>query len=383
MAMVGGRDWAASQVNLAVGVEGGGSGRQAGSTFKPIVLAEAMTRRATASRRRTTAPAKIVLPKADNGADWEVNNYESANFGRINLLDATANSVNTVYAQLVVQVGADKVVDMAKRLGVKSDLQPHSSIALGTAERVGPRHGQRLPHLPGQGHAGRAPGDPQAHPGRLRAHRRPAEVATRVLDRAVADKVDFALQQVVMEGSGTAAALPAGPGLGQDRHHREVRRRLVRRLHPPAHHRGVDGLSRGPVHTAVRHPRREEGQRRVAAGADLQAVHDQGQPARPHAAQTRSPDLSGKSPAPVSSVATSGSGTSSGSSGSSSATTTTGPGRRRRPATTVKPSTATTVAEPVTVPTTQPAFTPPDGARHHGRAPAPTLRSPSPTIPRP
>ncbi|MBA2272961.1 MAG: transglycosylase domain-containing protein, partial [Actinobacteria bacterium] len=39
VAMVGGRDWSESQVNLALGVEGGGSGRQPGSSFKPIVAA--------------------------------------------------------------------------------------------------------------------------------------------------------------------------------------------------------------------------------------------------------------------------------------------------------------------------------------------------------
>ena len=39
-AMVGGRDWNASKVNLAVGRDGGGAGRQAGSTFKPFLLAE-------------------------------------------------------------------------------------------------------------------------------------------------------------------------------------------------------------------------------------------------------------------------------------------------------------------------------------------------------
>jgi len=38
--MVGGRDYATSQVNLAVGTAGGGSGRQAGSTFKPFLLSE-------------------------------------------------------------------------------------------------------------------------------------------------------------------------------------------------------------------------------------------------------------------------------------------------------------------------------------------------------
>src|SRR5206468_7673822 len=113
--------------------DGGGAGRQAGSTFKPFVLAEAASQ-GIDLESTLPGPAKIVLPKADNGADWEVNNYEGASYGKISLLTATANSVNTVYAQLVVQVGPDKVVDMAHRLGVTADLAPVASIALGTAD---------------------------------------------------------------------------------------------------------------------------------------------------------------------------------------------------------------------------------------------------------
>ncbi|HJV08607.1 MAG TPA: transglycosylase domain-containing protein, partial [Acidimicrobiales bacterium] len=133
VAMVGGRDWESSKVNLAVGTDGGGSGRQAGSTFKPIVLAEAM-RQEISLEATFPGPAKIVLPKADKGTDWEVNNYEGAAYGRISLLTATAQSVNTVYAQLVDTVKPQNVVDMAHKLGVKADLAPNASIALGTAD---------------------------------------------------------------------------------------------------------------------------------------------------------------------------------------------------------------------------------------------------------
>ncbi len=133
VAMVGGRNWETSKVNLAVGVDGGGSGRQAGSTFKPIALAEAMNQ-GISLEATFPGPAKLVLPKADNGADWEVNNYEGAAFGKISLLTATAQSVNTVYAQLVDTVKPANVVEMAKKLGVKSDLAPNASIALGTAD---------------------------------------------------------------------------------------------------------------------------------------------------------------------------------------------------------------------------------------------------------
>jgi penicillin-binding protein 1A len=206
VAMVGGKDWAQSQVNLAVGTDGGGAGRQAGSTFKPFVLAEAASQNIDLEST-LPGPAKIVLPKADNGQDWEVNNYEGASYGRISLLDATANSVNTVYAQLVVALGPQKVVDMAHRLGVTSDLNPVASIALGTGNVSVLEMADAYLTFQTKGM--------QVKPRVIRkitqndsvlVDDRP--VATRVLDRPIAEKVNYALQQVVMAGSGSGAAIP-------------------------------------------------------------------------------------------------------------------------------------------------------------------------------
>jgi penicillin-binding protein 1A len=206
VAMVGGRDWSASEVNLAVGTEGGGSGRQAGSTFKPFVLAEAMSQNIGLDTS-FPGPAKIVLPKADNGQDWEVNNFENASYGRISLLDATVSSVNTVYAQLVDAVGPQKVVDMARRMGVKSPLEPNASIALGTANVSVLEMADAYLTLQTKGM--------QVEPRVIRRITQGDSVlvddrpkATRVLDRAIAEKVNYALQEVVDEGSGTGAALP-------------------------------------------------------------------------------------------------------------------------------------------------------------------------------
>ncbi|MGI8810298.1 MAG: transglycosylase domain-containing protein, partial [Acidimicrobiales bacterium] len=131
VAMVGGKDWAASKVNLAAGEGFGGSGRQGGSTFKPFLLAETI-REGYSVESSFNGPAKVVFPKADNGKDWQVNNYENAAYGQVNLIDATVNSINTVYAQLVTVIGPQKVADMAHQLGVKSPLDPVVSITLGT-----------------------------------------------------------------------------------------------------------------------------------------------------------------------------------------------------------------------------------------------------------
>ncbi len=353
VAMVGGRDWASFQVNLAVGTDGGGSGRQAGSTFKPIVLAEAINQ-GISLEAPFPGPAKIVLPKADNGADWEVNNYENAAFGRISLLNATANSVNTVYAQLVVQVGPDKVVDMAHRLGVKANLNPNASIALGTADVSVLDMASTYLTFQAKGM--------HVEPRVIRKLTQNDSVliddkpkTTRVLDRAVADKVNYALQQVVDTGSGTAAALPQAQVWGKtgttDQYGDAWFVGYTRQLTTAVWMGYPDGQSKQllDIHSV-----------RKVNGGSLPAqifkrFMSKASPPDP-TPPDKVPDLSGKSPASVPSVTSPGSGSSS---SGSSTTTTTAPASDDPPATTVKPGPVVTLPEVITVPTTQPAFTPP------------------------
>ena len=132
-AMVGGRDYDVSNVNLAVGRDGGGRGRQPGSTFKPFLLAE-VVRRGYTVESAFPAPAEIVLPNADNGNDWPVRNYEGEAFGSMNLVDATRLSVNTVYAQAEIAIGPEGLMKSARDLGVRAPLKPVASLVLGTVE---------------------------------------------------------------------------------------------------------------------------------------------------------------------------------------------------------------------------------------------------------
>jgi penicillin-binding protein 1A len=211
VAMVGGRNFtdAADQyakVNLAVGRAGGGTGRQAGSTFKPFVLA-ALVKAGYTVQSTFPAPAEIVLPKADDGKDYPVANFEDADFGEsLNLIDATANSVNTVYVQAQQALGADKVVEVAKDAGIASDLEPNASLVLGTEEvsvlelasaystfadrgvHVEPRTILEVRRLDGT----------------ILLPERSAP-SRRVLDREDADVVNQVLRQVVERGSGTNA----------------------------------------------------------------------------------------------------------------------------------------------------------------------------------
>lgn len=132
-ALVSGNDFAESGINLVLGERGGGSNRQAGSTFKPIVLAEAI-RGGISLESRFAAPDRIELPGLDGGGTWVVRNYEEKDFGIVDLMEATAESVNTVYAQLIDEVGPESVVVLANELGVTAELQAFHSLALGAQE---------------------------------------------------------------------------------------------------------------------------------------------------------------------------------------------------------------------------------------------------------
>ncbi|HEX2048956.1 MAG TPA: transglycosylase domain-containing protein [Acidimicrobiales bacterium] len=372
VAMVGGKDWGVSKVNLAVGTDGGGSGRQAGSTFKPFVLAEAMAQ-GISLEQTFRGPAQIILPKADKGTDWEVNNYDGAHYGPISLLRATAESVNTVYAQLVTTVGPEKVVEMARRLGIKSELTPHASIALGTADVSVLEMAGAYLTLQSKGM--------QIEPRVIRRITQNDSVlvddkprATRVLDRAVAEKVSYALQQVVDEGSGTAAALPQAQVWGKtgttDLYGDAWFVGYTRQFTTAVWMGYPEGQAK-PLHNV-------HGVSRVNGGSLPAQIFKRYMSKANPADDTppdKVPDLTGRTVAPVAAVASSGSSSSSG----SRSTTTVAEEEEEEdeeesPTTTARPATATTVPEPVTVPSTAPsAVTTPTTSATNAPRPRPTV----------
>lgn len=125
-AMVGGLQPRPGDFNLATQAR-----RQAGSAFKPFVLAAALDDgfRLTKTYR---GPGSMRL-RFDSGQVWNVHNFDRRGYGWLSLRTATANSVNTVYAQLIRDVGPAAVVDVAHRLGISSPLSAVPSLALGTS----------------------------------------------------------------------------------------------------------------------------------------------------------------------------------------------------------------------------------------------------------
>jgi penicillin-binding protein 1A len=115
-AMVGGQDFANSQVNLAIGAFGGGSGVQAGSSMKPYTMATALEQGITPD---TVLPAtsawKVPGCVVSRTQDCIVHGEPAST-----MEPAIAESSNTYFSQLAYQVGPNNVAKMANRLGVTS-----------------------------------------------------------------------------------------------------------------------------------------------------------------------------------------------------------------------------------------------------------------------
>ncbi len=120
-ALVGGREYANSQFNRATDAK-----RQPGSAFKPIVYLAALEAGRSPQSVRQDAPVRI--------GNWTPVNYDRKYRGPVTLNTALAKSLNTIAAQMVMEVGPQTVVETAHRLGIRSKLQANASIALGTSE---------------------------------------------------------------------------------------------------------------------------------------------------------------------------------------------------------------------------------------------------------
>ena len=120
-AMVGGKDWETQKLNLA-----SQGFRQPGSSFKPFVLAAALTEGMSISQTYRADPAVIKLPTMN----WVVNNSGRSG-GMMTLHDATVYSVNAVFARLIMDVGPNKVAELSRKMGIDSPVESLPAIALG------------------------------------------------------------------------------------------------------------------------------------------------------------------------------------------------------------------------------------------------------------
>ena len=120
-AMVGGRDYSASQFNRASQAL-----RQPGSAFKLFVYLAAL--------ESGLAPDDIFADRPLRIGKWQPRNHEKTYRGDVDMREAMAHSINTVAVSISEKVGRRKVIEAARRLGVTSPIRAHPSLALGASE---------------------------------------------------------------------------------------------------------------------------------------------------------------------------------------------------------------------------------------------------------
>ncbi len=131
LALVGGRDYGASQFNRATDAH-----RQPGSAFKPVVALAALERSEGHDPAFTLAsvvedePLRVRTPSGP----WQPSNYDGQFRGSVTLREAMEQSLNVPFARIGLAIGPERIVATARRLGISSPLRAVPSLALGSSE---------------------------------------------------------------------------------------------------------------------------------------------------------------------------------------------------------------------------------------------------------
>ena len=218
LAMVGGRDFKTQQFNVAAQ----GQGRQPGSAFKPFVLATALAQGVSPEQTFESGPVKLAV----GSKMWSVTGAGGGARGPMRLRQATEKSVNSVYAKLITDIGAEKVVATGEKMGLGPGIKPVPAIALGGLEKG------VTPLEMADAYATLAAGGRHAAPfGIVEVKDAKGQVlfkaqtqADDAIDPAVAYLTTDILRGVITHGTGTAAAIgrPAAGKTGTTQEYRDA-----------------------------------------------------------------------------------------------------------------------------------------------------------------
>ena len=227
-ALVGGRNYGESQLNHAL------AHRQPGSVFKPFVYAAAFDNAAEGFQPIVTPVTTVDdVPTTFefDGKDYTPDNYGEEFYGTVTVRDALIHSLNVATVKVAEMIGYQRVVNLARQMGLGTNIQATPAVALGAYEMT--------PIDVAAGYTAFATNGMRAEPLYLRsvvlaerqASKNRGSVRTRpVLDPRVAFLTTSIMEDVINRGTGVTVR---SHGLhaarrGQDRH---FARRLVRRLH--------------------------------------------------------------------------------------------------------------------------------------------------------
>lgn len=211
-AMVGGRSYQSSQFNRAISAR-----RQPGSAFKLFVYLAAL--------EAGWKPQETLLDATIDIDGWSPRNFDGKFRGEVTLLEAFAQSINTISVQLSEQVGRSQVVAAARRLGLGKMSAEHPSLALGTAEVSPLELTSAYAVIAGGGYEVKpfAILEIRSADGEL-LYRRPNSPRPRIVKRKIVTRLTRLLEAVVVSGTGRAARIgrPAGGKTGTSQDFRDA-----------------------------------------------------------------------------------------------------------------------------------------------------------------
>lgn len=126
-AMVGGTDFWETQFNRATMAL-----RQPGSAFKPFVYATALDEGMSPDDELLDEP--VSFPGSKPNTAWAPKNYDNEYRGYVTMRKAIALSLNAATVRLASTLGIEKIISLAKKCGIKTELQPYLPIALGASD---------------------------------------------------------------------------------------------------------------------------------------------------------------------------------------------------------------------------------------------------------